>query len=910
MAELPTRQQLLDSLKKADAAGDEQAARTFANMIREERYTTPVEVVDVPPSVPQPPPEAGAVHLAEGAQSIGGSLLRGISDLPAMLAGGVVPPDNFGELTSKPSFAGRNKVVEAITEFLPGLIGAEKPATPGGRIADAGIRALAGGAMMPARQGFRAVEALTAGGAGTGGQAMMEGLAERGYGAGAQLVGNILTALGIGGLTSAGRALTPKPVGEILAGKVDDPEALRLAAATAKQARADGFQANPLDAMRDGNRGLRDVQDDLVRTAGAPKVSQNVRQQGGALQTKGNELIQSLPGGVLTPRQLSNQARRTATERLQQIQREASAAFDAELEAVQAPLRAQKAADVGGAVTDLRKAADDLTTAKQVQANVDQGVAPMLAEEAGDIRKQLEAGLAKLKDKERLDLLRAGREVSNEMAFNVDELGNWGTLIMARQALAGGNKRTWTAAELRARGVDDELLGAMMQRRQPTMGFEENPVVGEPGKSVRAGTETSSTGVIDVDGAAQGPPGPTREGQAARSMQRLAADDVRSAEQGVDAAEQALLNVQARYLGKELLPADVKASVDKSLAALARSKRGDEGLTTDIAWLRGQLANVRTAKELHNLILAVKKELPSVKALNNSAADLSETSVLGQAVGKLKFLRNEAAPEYAAADAAYKAHRGIRDATYENSYLGRLASRSGSQIEQDAQEGLIFNLLRKGESPNVKQSELRWTLQELARVDPKSVVDMLPSYLDELLANAFSKQRTALTPEKPGEALTMALGDLRAPANQNNLHALRILVDESAKAAGLPKSKALAMQRGVDQLIDFANMNSRSPRMVRELAPGELRAVAEDPKILSALRLIGVNPGSVVLGPITRRQAQATYAKLDELLSNPDKVEDLIRLGMSQPLTRTQKSLIAAVVGATQTTQPPAEQPE
>jgi hypothetical protein len=410
------------------------------------------------------------------------------------------------------------------------------------------------------------------------------------------------------------------------------------------------------------------------------------------------------------------------------------------------------------------------------------------------------------------------------------------------------------------------------------------------------------TGVIQTEGPVQGPPTPTREGNVARSIQKLADADAATAERALEA-------VQARILGRDILKASDVEEAKSLISSLMAEVRGNKWHTADLQSILNQINGVRTSKELHNLIVGVKNSLPSVRALGSSAADLSETAVVGKAVKMLKDLRNKTTPAYGLADEAYKAAKAERAELYKNTHLGRIATRGGSSPEQEANRRVIFDMLARGENPKATNSQLRSTLEEMQKADPESVTSAVKSYLSELLSEVFGKGKTGLENPRPGEALTAKLGDASNPMNDARLNGLRIALDVAAKGKGITASERLALQRGVDNLIEIANANARTPRAAASMTAQELRDYARNLKGFGpALRLIGVAPGSAVARLISDLMGGKTLRQLDDMFSDPDQIELLIELGKGKKVSPGQARIIAMVAGSSMArTQEPEE---
>lgn len=796
----------------------------------------------------------------------GGSLARGLGDLAVgatdMLSGDMLGTDAELLANSKDAeqaAAGRRMLEarENTRNRVATFFGAPQATTPGERVFDTTVRA-ATSAGLGMRSGRGA---LIGGTSGLSGQTAAEMIGPDSPWA--PLVSAIASMVG-GGVATGAAALPPRTAERALEGTVTDPKALVAAALAAKAARAEGIPMNTMDFDKGTNPKLRDTQDNLIALGGGDQISTNVRNQGPAIQAKGNALVKQLPGEVAPQQNVANLVQDAATERLGMAKKEATEAFDAELQRIKDAQRQPLEADAVATGAEVKDRQQDLATSLA-------GSDKMLAEDAADRAKADAASLAAKKDADRLDTLRAGREVSNETGFNIDELGNYGTMLAARNVRQGEKARTsYSAQDLLDAGLTTKEVRELVAKRQPTIG---------------------GTGVIQTDNSVE-PAGITRVGQVGLDIRNRAVNDYLDA---VDAHEAVLGKIAGLDKLDPVPVNDTRSKIDQMI----RDHRGDQQMVEDLTYLRDNFANLSNTKELHNFIVRAKWNLPSVK-LNSSGADISENSVLGRAIAQIKGLRNDTTPGYRAADDAYKAHMAARNDLAKNTDVGALAQRAGSLADADAMKTKFYGLMKEGQDPNVKpgpQDRFRRTMEELAKTDPEGLQTAFKSYISDVLRQSFGKGKTGLAAERPGETITGLLGDLSNPANDARLKGLQTVVDVLANQTKMTASEKAALQHGLEHFHDIANANARTPRGATTTSPRELQGVLENSVFQNLVSLIGVTPGSQMARAIRYRMSASGQKKLDTLLSDPDQVQTLIRMGKQPRLSRSQKAMVATAIG-------------
>ncbi len=460
----PNKAEVFAALKAADAAGDMEAAARLAEIYRS---IPEVEAVDVPASeFPEADTTAGLVQdgdtfrpptAIENAKKSGlfmaGSLARGFGDV-GMLAKNTFQGDPLGLMDLLAPNKADDAANERITNFLPDLIGAPKPETAGERVLDAAVRGAVGGGLFAKASGTGRFlrEALIGGTAGTGAQAAGEGTAGTPLQTPAMIAGGLAGGLGMAGLSELG----PRPLRDTLAGTVSNDmiDPLRASGAAAREARNSGVSLNTLDPYTGPGNPLTDLQANLMQSGGADKVAENIRKQGPEIQKLGNETVAALPGDIVTKQTVANQIGRAATGVQGDLQKAATEAFDAELRAI-------KARQVAAAEGEAAATGAELDARRRDMATSAEGGGRMIEEDFTDRTRAA-------KDAERRDQLAAGREVSNSTGFNIDELGNYGTMLAARRVREGKDPRaSYSAQDLLDAGLTSQEVRALVAGRQP-----------------------------------------------------------------------------------------------------------------------------------------------------------------------------------------------------------------------------------------------------------------------------------------------------------------------------------------------------------------------------------------------------------------------------------------------------------
>ncbi len=862
---------ILKAIRNADAAGDAEGAKRLTAMYHESNYQTPVTTIDVPAStspqsdgVPAYKPSSVGEDLANGGKFVLGSAGRGLGS--ALVAAGRVMrlEDPFEIL---PLFGGNDSPVnqeqlrqeDKIRNFIPNLIGADRPTTDIGRIADATIQAASnpiGGLRSLAQHGLQAFSGFV-------GQIASE-LAPDKY----KDITAILASFGAAHAAGAAKALLPKPVHKLLEGAITTPEqeqAVRDAGAAARNARANGFSSNTLDHLSGPKGKLGAIESALVGETSAPKTIANIQAQPEQLQAMGNAAVDGIGGRTLTEQTNANNVREAATGVVTDAKRAATSNYAGQLNDSRTATNDQLAANAGATGRDLTAAINDQNVAHIATDE-------MLRQSRNDQAAEQRRNNATAADTNRLNLGNAAKEVATPPVFNLNELGNTGTQIAVKRLNTGQPaQHQFTPSELVAAGVPQDHVDALVASKQPltqntgAMSDSAVPVTAQPGAVGRAATKINSS--VDQDAA--------------------------SAQQAHDSALDAIKGV-------DVLSPEGKAEASQKITDMMRDQVGNTSLMTDLAHMRDGVENLQTSGQLHNFIVSLKQNLPSIR-LNTKPADLSENGVLSPAINTLKNLRNDTTDGYAQADAGYKAdQQGLRNLK-SGTDLQKLTGPQGSYSDAAAAKTSSFKLLADGENPKADPSDqrLKGTLTAIGQKDPVALQEMVKSYLSDVMGKVFSKQGSGRPNPNAGADLSKQLGDASKPENDYQKNGLDIALDAVASTSKLSVSDASAMRRGVDYLREMANAHARTPKDPSLMSQGELKELAGNPAGIAAGRLLGINVGNAAVRLLMPFLQKRTFAKLDTLFSDPSvsTVEQLITLGKgAKPNTRMTRNL-AGVAG-------------
>lgn len=255
-------------------------------------------------------------------------------------------------------------------------------------------------------------------------------------------------------------------------------------------------------------------------------------------------------------------------------------------------------------------------------------------------------------------------------------------------------------------------------------------------------------------------------------------------------------------------------------------------------------------------------------------------------------------PQLAQANKAYEAvMSGVVD-PLKKSVVGRLAGRVGANAAQEAPQARLFSVFDKGTVPGATSSEIL-TLEKAFRNagQPEVFQDAAKSWLAGKVSTALKSTDNRM-PENIGERLRVAFGDPRQ-LDQTSKGFEDVLAG-LARSQGAPEAQYV---KGFKNFMEIVSDAARRPGSVRGVTPGEVKEMASE-GVFKRLGQVSV------MTPI--RQPALKWASfleadalstMDKLLTTPEGVATLVKLGKQPPRSHAAVSTMATFLGTNAATQ-------
>lgn len=277
--------------------------------------------------------------------------------------------------------------------------------------------------------------------------------------------------------------------------------------------------------------------------------------------------------------------------------------------------------------------------------------------------------------------------------------------------------------------------------------------------------------------------------------------------------------------------------------------------------------------------------------LATSGLDAGAAKWVGKQISALRDDFGAAFEPIQKANAAYQAATPAVDAL-KKSVVGRVAGRSGAQDALEAPQSRLFSVFDKGTVPGATSSEIL-TLEKAFRQagQPEVYQDAAKSWLAGKVSTALKSTDNRM-PDNIGERLRVAFGDPRQ-------------LDQTSKGfedvlAGLARSQNVpesAYVKGFKHFMEIVSDAARRPGSVRGVTPGEVKEMASE-GVFKRLGQVSV------MTPI--RQPALKWASfleadalstMDKLLTTPEGVATLVKLGKQPPYSHAAVSTMATFLG-------------
>ena len=385
-----------------------------------------------------------------------------------------------------------------------------------------------------------------------------------------------------------------------------------------------------------------------------------------------------------------------------------------------------------------------------------------------------------------------------------------------------------------------------------------------------------------------------------RMPQVLANNAQEAATAAIDAAKRARTNAWQKAYDDGLLQSG-QLTVPESAVAAAYQKLTDLANSVPntskakmLLDLRDRLATtdgfITEPLQLNEILKDAAGRLKPVN-LATSGLDAGAAKWVGKQISELRDDFGAAFEPIQKANAAYQAATPAVDAL-KKSVVGRIAGRAGAQDALEAPQSRLFSVFDKGTVPGATSSEIL-TLEKAFRNagQPEVFQDAAKSWIAGKVSTALKSTDNRM-PENIGERLRVAFGDPRQ-LDQTSKGFEDVLAG-LARSQGVPEAPYV---KGFKHFMEIVSDVARRPGSVRGVTPGEVKEMASE-GVFKRLGQVSV------MTPI--RQPALKWASfleadalstMDKLLTTPEGVATLVKLGKQPPYSHAAVSTMATFLG-------------
>jgi hypothetical protein len=253
------------------------------------------------------------------------------------------------------------------------------------------------------------------------------------------------------------------------------------------------------------------------------------------------------------------------------------------------------------------------------------------------------------------------------------------------------------------------------------------------------------------------------------------------------------------------------------------------------------------------------------------------------------------APQLSAANAAYSSvMEGVVNPT-KKSVVGRVAQRIGDTDTTEAVKSKVFSVLDAGTIPGSTSSEILTLERGLRKTNPEAFQDAAKTWL----ANKLSKAST----QEGGRIGENVAGNIERSLAGNEVQAqgFKDVLVGLARSKGMPDNTLLP---GMERMMKIVGAAGRRPGNTQGVGPGELDDISRSRTLASAGAFNVLTP----LRQFARKANDAlnadSYSFMDKLLTSPEGVDMLRKLGRQQPISTAMLNTLNTLTATAATAEP------
>lgn len=256
------------------------------------------------------------------------------------------------------------------------------------------------------------------------------------------------------------------------------------------------------------------------------------------------------------------------------------------------------------------------------------------------------------------------------------------------------------------------------------------------------------------------------------------------------------------------------------------------------------------------------------------------------------------APKLSQANAAYSQVMGDVVAPMKQSVVGRVAGRLGYDTEREAVQGRVFGVLEKGTTPGASTSEIL-TLEKAMRGQPNGPAafqDAVKTWMANKVAESAGQQGGRAAEATAANLEKVFMGnDVKAQGFKDMLVAL-------ARSQGL---KDDALLNGMQNIMKITSAAARRPGAVQGVTAQGLEEASRSRIFGGVGNFSAVQPIRQPFKAIDDALNADAYGFMDKLLTTPEGVDTLIKLGRQPVMSKAASDTLATFSATVPTAQNP-----
>lgn len=274
-----------------------------------------------------------------------------------------------------------------------------------------------------------------------------------------------------------------------------------------------------------------------------------------------------------------------------------------------------------------------------------------------------------------------------------------------------------------------------------------------------------------------------------------------------------------------------------------------------------------------------------------SPADPKAAGQAKNAAKKLNAAFQELSPEVAAAEREFG--RLTREVVnpVKQSLTGQIATRGGYKDDVQATMAKFSQALEAGTDPNSSNSQIKTLAKQLHTADPEAFQDAFKTWVSGKLAKAQGAAGTQTDKEFPDRLRKELFGE-GGKGSKARWQGMQDALEVQAKLNG---QNAQEVVKGFKHLMQLTVAMRNRPDAT-SLSKEGAAAISKQSLAADALRTIGFMPVGGAARRINMRVSDATLASLDRLLTTPEGIDTLARLGKTPVVSKSSLTILQGFV--------------